>query len=86
MSIADIDTSLRDGIRETVAEMLEIGPDEITWTSSFQRDHDADSLQGIEILSALERRFGITIDQSMLSRMTDLSSTYAVVAEAMATR
>lgn len=86
MSIADIDTSLRDGIREAVADILEIEPDEISWTSSFQQDHDADSMQRIEILAALERRFDITIDQSMLPRMTDLSSTYAVVAETMATR
>ncbi|GAB3804903.1 acyl carrier protein [Micromonospora zhanjiangensis] len=86
MSIADIDTSLRDGIRDAVADILEIEPDEITWTSSFEQDHYADSLQRIEILAALERRLGITIDQSLLPRMTDLSSTYAVVAETLANR
>ncbi|MDG4830680.1 phosphopantetheine-binding protein [Solwaraspora sp. WMMD1047] len=86
MSIADLDTSLRDDIREAVAEILEIEPDEITWTSSFQHDHEADSLQRIELLTALERRFGITIDESLLPTMTDLSSTYAVVAEIVANR
>lgn len=86
MSIADIDTSLRDAIREAVADILEIEPDEITWTSNFKQDHEADSLQGIEILAALERRFGITIDQALLPRMTDLSSTYAVVVEVMGPR
>ena len=86
MSLAEIDGSLRDGIREAVAEMLEVEPAEITWTSDFQRDHDADSLQRIEILAALERRFGITIDDSLLPRLTDLSSVYAVVTEIMATR
>jgi acyl carrier protein len=86
MSIAETDATLLDAIREAVADILEIEPDEITWTSDFQRDHEADSLQRIEVLAALERRFGITIDDALFPRLTDLSSTYAVVAEILATR
>ena len=86
MSIAENDETLSDGIREAVADILEIEPDEITWNSDFQQDHDADSLQRIEILAALERRFEIVIDEDLLPRLTDLSSSYAVVAEITANR
>jgi acyl carrier protein len=76
---------MREDIREIVADILEIDPDDIGPTSHFWTELGADSLQGIEILSALERRFAITIEQSSLPRMEDVESTYLVVVEAMAT-
>lgn len=86
VSISDIDVPLRDGIREVVADVLEIDAADIGWTTGFRDEHGADSLNSIEILSALERRFDITIDPDLLSVMTDLSTTYAVVAEAVGKR
>jgi acyl carrier protein len=59
-------------IKAIVCDILEIDPDEITETSLFKDDHGADSLRAIEILANLERSFGITIDQTELSRMTNL--------------
>lgn len=86
MSIPDIDIPLRDGIREAVADVLEIDAADIGWTTGFRDEHGADSLNGIEILSALERRFDITIDPDLLSAMTDLSATYGVIVEALGKR
>lgn len=70
---------LRQKIREIVVEILEVEPDEVTLTSRFLEDHDADSLRAIEILAALERRLGVEIDQTQLAQMIDLESVYAVV-------
>ncbi|MBB5803251.1 acyl carrier protein [Saccharothrix ecbatanensis] len=86
VSIPDIDVPLRDDIRAVVADILEIDAADIGWTTGFRGEHGADSLTAIEILSALERRFGITIDQDLLSTMTDLSNTYAVIVEAVGKR
>ncbi|WP_034269714.1 acyl carrier protein [Haloechinothrix halophila] len=69
-------------IKEIVCDILEIDPDEVTNTSLFAEDHDADSLRAIEILAALEKRFSVVIDQSELPRMINLDGVYAVVAEA----
>lgn len=69
----------RDRIKEIVCEILEIDPDEVTETSLFKEDHDADSLRAIEILASLEREFGVEIDQSELSRMVNLRGVYEVV-------
>jgi acyl carrier protein len=79
MAVEDTDPAVRDAIREIVANIVEIDVEKVGWTSHFWDDLDADSLQGIEILSALERRFGITIDQARLAEMQDVQSTYDVV-------
>jgi len=73
-----------DQIKEIVSEILEIDPAEMTTTSLFKEDHDADSLGAIEILSALERTFGVEIDQAELTRMVNLEGVIAVVNEAAA--
>jgi acyl carrier protein len=71
-------------IKEIVCEILELEEDEVTATSLFKEDHGADSLRAIEILSALEREFNVTIDQGELPRMVNLEGVYAVVSEAAA--
>lgn len=69
-------------IRAIVSDILEIEPDEMTRTSLFKEDHDADSLLAIEILGMLEKTFRISIPQENLSRMVNLEGVYAVVADA----
>lgn len=68
-------------IREIVCEHLEIEDDELSETSAFIEEHEADSLTMMDVLAALEKKFGITIDQKQFARMTDLRSAYEVVAE-----
>jgi acyl carrier protein len=79
-----IDENGRATIKNIVCEILEIEPEEMTDTSLFKEDHDADSLGAIEILSSLERTFGIEIDQAELTRMVNLDGVVAVVNEAAA--
>ncbi|AEM87524.1 acyl carrier protein [Streptomyces violaceusniger] len=72
----------RETIKEIVTDILEIDPDEVSETSLFKEEHDADSLRAIEILAALEKTFNIVIEQSELSRMVNLQSVYEVVSDA----
>jgi acyl carrier protein len=72
----------RRQIKDMVCDILEVEPDEVTLTSLFVEEHDADSLRAIEILAGLERTFGITIEQAELARMVNLAGVYAVVDEA----
>ncbi|MEU4442279.1 acyl carrier protein [Actinosynnema sp. NPDC053489] len=85
-SSVQIDADGKAKIKEIVSEILEIDPEEMTDTSLFKEDHDADSLGAIEILSALERTFGVEIDQAELTRMVNLEGVIAVVAEAQAAK
>jgi acyl carrier protein len=75
----ELDQSRRATIKEIVCEILEIEPAELTDTSLFNEDHGADSMGAIEILSSLERTFGIEIDQAELTRMVNLDGVVAVV-------
>ncbi|MEE6259652.1 acyl carrier protein [Plantactinospora sonchi] len=79
-----LDDEQRRQIKDIVCEILEIEPTEVTETSLFKEDHEADSLRAIEILAALERSLNITIDQAELSRMVNLAGVYTVVTEASA--
>ncbi|MFE0703630.1 acyl carrier protein [Streptomyces sp. NPDC058872] len=80
-STVAITTEQRAEIKEIVCEILEIEPAEVTDTSLFKEDHNADSLGAIEILSSLERTFCIEIDQTELTRMVNLDGVVAVVQE-----
>jgi acyl carrier protein len=71
-----------DRIAEIVSEVLEINRADLTEDSLFKEDHGADSLRAIEILAALERSFGVEINQAELSRMVNLRGIQEVVAEA----
>jgi acyl carrier protein len=68
-----------DTIRDIVCDILEIDPEELTETSLFKEDHDADSLRAIEILASLEKEFKVQIPQAELSNMVNLSGVYTVV-------
>ena len=72
----------QDEIKEIVCDILEIDQTEVTDTSLFKEDHQADSLRAIEILAALEKRFDVVIDQAELARMVNLAGVYEVVADA----
>jgi acyl carrier protein len=68
-------------IREVIAEVLELEPEEITETSLFAEDHEADSLRAIEILARLEKKYNVEIPQSELPKMVNLTMVYDVLAE-----
>jgi acyl carrier protein len=68
-------------IADIICEILEIEPAELTDTSRFKEDHNADSLRAIEILAILEREYAIEIDQSELAVMVNLDAVCAVVAQ-----
>ncbi|MFF8405643.1 acyl carrier protein [Streptomyces sp. NPDC014846] len=69
-------------IKEIICDILELEEDEISETSLFVEEHDADSMRLIEILSSLELNLGVTIEQADLPRMVNLAGVYEVVAEA----
>jgi acyl carrier protein len=72
----------RSTIKQIIADILEISPDEITPTSLFKQHHGADSLLAIDMLASLEKTFRITIPQSELDRMVNLEGVYAIVTDA----
>jgi acyl carrier protein len=80
MTVASVEFQAK--IKEIVCEILELDEDEVSDTSLFKEDHDADSLRAIEILASLEKEFKVVIDQAELARMVNLAGVYEVVGEA----
>lgn len=54
-------TAVADAVRRLLAEQLAIEPDECTPDALVEGDLGADSLDGIEIVMAIEERFGVEL-------------------------
>lgn len=68
--------SLREQLRATVAEIAE--KDEIPDGATF-KELGIDSMMGVEIVAAIERRYQIKIEDDELAGFKDLDSAYALV-------
>ncbi|MEU5695832.1 acyl carrier protein [Actinosynnema sp. NPDC020468] len=68
-----------DDLREIVAEVFELEPDEVSDTADFVAEYDADSLRAIEILARVEKRYQVEIPQAELASMTNLLAVHAVL-------
>ncbi len=77
---------IMDKIRHIVAKVIEVDASTITPTSRFQQDHGADSMGAIEVLSQLEKTFGIQIAEDDLGEMNTLDGTYGVVRKGLERR
>lgn len=77
--MADGDLYLEE-LRELVAEVLEVEPEELTDTGDFQAEYEADSLRAIEMLARIEKKYKIAIPQKELANMQNLKAVYEVTA------
>ncbi|MQY15212.1 Acyl carrier protein [Streptomyces sp. RB5] len=69
-------------VRAIITDILELEDHELTNTSLFIEDHDADSLGAIEILSRMEKDLGVVIPQEDLVKLVNLDAVLAVLATA----
>ncbi|MER6421952.1 phosphopantetheine-binding protein [Streptomyces sp. NPDC001137] len=81
--IVSDETALRIAtIRDIAADVFSVEPEDVERAGSFITDLEADSLLAIELVSQLEMRFDIAIDESQMPRlMTSLQTAYEAVAE-----
>ncbi len=83
MSAITIDETVEAQVRAIVADALEL-EEELTSTGLFVDEYGADSLAAIELLSTLEKTFGVTIEQDELSKMVNLEAVLEVLSRAAA--
>jgi acyl carrier protein len=67
-------------IKQLACDAFEIGADEFTEESLFDEELGIDSLSMIDLLAALEKAFGIDIEQVAVGRMVNLDAVYDLVA------
>jgi len=75
--------NVKNEVTEIVCEIIGMQPDEIDPDASFSEDMGIDSLRALEILAAIENKYGITIDPERLKDMGSLNKVIKVTEEHM---
>jgi acyl carrier protein len=70
---------LFERFRKTVAESLGKPIEEITMTSSFADDLDADSLDLVQLVMDLEEEFDITVDEDELEGIKTVGQAFDLI-------
>ena len=71
-------SNLKEELRELIAEIAE--KDEIPDDVAF-KDLGIDSMMGVEIVAAIERKYQVKIDDEELAQVTTLNSSMELVAK-----
>jgi acyl carrier protein len=66
--------------KECAVEVLQVPADKITKEASFADDLDADSLDLVELVMALEEAFDITVEETELEGITTIGQAYDLIA------
>ncbi len=64
MKREDVETAVANRFREILVDLLGVRHDQITLTSRFREDLDADSLDVVELVMAVEDEFNQEIDDA----------------------
>ena len=60
-------------------EVLQVAPEQVTLDARFGEDLDADSLDLVELVMALEEAFDITVPESELEGIETVEQAFALV-------
>jgi acyl carrier protein len=62
--------SVQEEVRDIIVEQLGVDPDKVTLDASFIDDLGADSLDTVELVMALEEKFGLEIPDEEAEKLT----------------
>jgi acyl carrier protein len=65
--------------KQCAVEVLQVEPQKVTPEASFAEDLDADSLDLVELVMALEEQFDITVDESELEGVKTVGQAFDLV-------
>lgn len=73
-----------DAVNDACVEVLQVDKADLTETTSFAEDLDADSLALVEVVMVLEERFDLRIPEDDLKGVTTIGAAADVVARHLA--
>ena len=73
------ETEAFNKFKECAVEVLHVPPKSVTRQANFAKDLDADSLDLVELVMALEERFGIDVPESELEGVQTVGQAYELV-------
>jgi acyl carrier protein len=65
--------------KQCAVEVLQVKPEKVQPDASFADDLDADSLDLVELVMALEEKFDITVDESELEGVETVGQAFELV-------
>ena len=68
-------------VKEVVVEQLNVNPDEVKMESKFVEDLGADSLDVVELVMALEEKFGIEIPDDQAEKIQTVGDAVKYIEE-----
>jgi acyl carrier protein len=68
-----------DRFKECAVKVLSVDADKVTLEASFADDLDADSLDLVELVMALEEEFDVTVDEEELEGIASVGQAYELI-------
>ncbi len=68
-----------DKFKQCAVDVLQVPADKVTPEATFASDLDADSLDLVELVMALEEEFGINVDESELEGVETVGQAFKLV-------
>jgi acyl carrier protein len=76
-------SEIQERVRKILAENLSVPQDDVTMESRFQEDLDADSLDLVEAVLALEEEFGVSIPEEEMEGVKTVGQAVNLVSSKM---
>ncbi|HEX3424543.1 MAG TPA: acyl carrier protein [Acidimicrobiales bacterium] len=73
------DQAAFDKFKQCAVEVLQVDPEKVTPAARFGDDLDADSLDLVELVMALEESFDVTVDESELEGIETVQQAFQLV-------
>lgn len=70
-----------DKVKEIIMEQLDVDEDEVTMDASFTENFDADSLDIVELMMAMEEEFNMEISDEDAEKISTVGDAVAYIAE-----
>ncbi len=77
----ETEMAIFDDVKEVVVEQLNVNPDEVKMESKFVEDLGADSLDVVELVMALEEKFGIEIPDDQAEKIQTVGDAVKYIEE-----
>jgi acyl carrier protein len=73
------DQAAFDKFKQCAVEVLQVDPEKVTPTARFGDDLDADSLDLVELVMALEESFDVVVDEAELEGIETVQQAFVLV-------
>ena len=77
------DEQIFEDVKAIIVDLLGVDPEKVTMDARFREDLEADSLDLVELIMALEDKFGAEISDEDAQSITTVGETVKYIAERM---